>query len=133
MEQKYRYDAVIVLDRAIEIFGEGAIYGLYINLEDEKVNNANGNQIENYIAYVLCCSQWLKNGGKIEDDDLNWTHQQQHLDVHLSIGLMRFIEVLFNGMIGYKLINIDPVEVEDTLITDPGIIQKYTQQEGGEE
>lgn len=132
MEQKYRYDAVIVFDRAIEIDGEGAIYGLYINLEDEKVNNANGNQIENYIAYVLSCSQWLKNGGKIDDNDLNWTHQEQHLNIHLSIGLLRFIEVLFNGMIGYRVVNIDPVEVEDTLIADYAIIQKYTQQEGGE-
>lgn len=127
-----KYDGMVILDRVIPLYGE-SVYGLYINIDDEINNQKRDKQksgIEGYIIYLFSVSQFLKSGGEISDDHNKWTHAEYNLDISYNTGMKIFLKMMFDGMVGFKIVPIDPVDYEDDcIITDPSVIERYSTRE----
>ena len=138
MEVKY-YDGLVILDRPLQIYGS-EVYGVYINLEEEKSLNqrsVSNLQISSYCNYLLAVSQLLKAGGEISEDGRKWTFENDKLSITFNQGMKIFLSVLLDGMIKFKVVRIDPVEIEDGLVIDAEVIERYSNNEtieiGGKE
>lgn len=126
MEVKY-YDGLVILDKPLPIYGS-EIYGIYINLEEEKDLNqrsVSNLQISSYCKYLLAVSQLLKAGGEISEDGRKWTFENDKLSITFNQGMKIFLSVLLDGMIKFKVVRIDPVEdIDECLVSDYKIIEQ---------
>lgn len=126
MKVKY-YDGLIILDRPLPIY-ESEVYGVYINLEEEKSLNqrlVSNLQISSYCKYLLAVSQLLKAGGEISEDGRKWTFENDKWSITFNQGLKIFLSVLLDGMIKFKVVRIDPVEnMDECLVSDYKIIEQ---------
>lgn len=137
----YLYDGMVILDRELPIYGE-KVYGFYINLNDELIiskDKKRGNRIFSYVNYLLSVSQFIKGGGDIDEDNNEWRLESEKIKITTNPGLRIFLDVMMDGFIGYKVVKIDePVkDIEDNLITDKTVVNKYRSSEpveiGGEQ
>ena len=126
------YDGMVVLDYGIPIYDE-MVYGFYVKLDDERINEGQGEDwmgIGGYVSYLLSVSQFLKGGGKISEDPTEWTLPKYNINISYNTGMKIYMRVMMDGLINYKIVRIDPIDYEgDCLITDPKVIE----QNGGSE
>lgn len=138
----YLYDGMVILDRELPIMYGEKVYGFYINLNDELIiskDKKRGNRIYSYVNYLLSVSQFIKGGGDIDEDNNEWRLESEKIKITTNPGLRIFLDVMMDGFIGYKVVKIDePVkDIEDNLITDKTVVDKYRSSEpveiGGEQ
>ena len=138
----YLYDGMVILNRQLPVYSGEKIYGFYINLNDELIitkDKKRGNRISSYVNYLLSVSQFIKGGGDIDEDNNEWRLESEKIKITTNPGLRIFLDVMMDGFIGYKVVKIDePVkDIEDNLITDKTVVDKYRSSEpveiGGEQ
>ena len=133
---KKTFDAMVILERSLPIFGGETIYGYYITVDDLKPDIIKN--VDEYTTYLLGVSQLFKEGGYIADDERKWYIPKHKIELTYNSGVGLFLNMLLRDFIKYRIVRIDPVEIEgDGLVVDLEVIERYSNNEtiemGGEE
>lgn len=128
------YDGIVVFDRPLPMEDNVKVYGMLINIQDEKDNIKSGQQISRYISYLLSVSQFIRKG-RIEDDN-KWVLPDHKINITYNIALRRFLEVILADLIEYRIIHSKgPIEYLESeignkcLIINRDIIDRYDRPE----
>ena len=124
------YNGIAVLDRPISIDDE-KIYGLLFHTDREP----NGDNLADYIAYLVGVEQFLKNGGTISSDGDLWNLPDESASYQCRNGLKRLVAHLMRGLVGFRRLEVgtgieyedDEVDDKDSvLVVSPTLIERYT-------
>ena len=122
------------MERGLPIFGGNTIYGFYITVDDK---NPDKKTVEEYTTYLLAVSQLFREGGYIADDERKWYIPKHKIELTYNSGVGLFLNMLLRDFIKYRIVRIDPVVIEDGLVIDAEVIERYSNNEtieiGGEE
>lgn len=135
---KKKFDALVILERGsgLPIFSGESVYGFYVSVDDTKPDKIK--TIDEYTTYLLGVSQLYREGGYIADDERKWYIPKHKIELTYNAGVGLFLNMLLRDFIKYRIVRIDPVEIEgDGLVVDLEVIERYSNNEtieiGGEE
>lgn len=126
-----KYNAMAVFDIPVKI-KETDVYGLLLYLEDDEDMEHMNHRINIYINnYLIPMSRIVAKG---EFKEGKWYFPQYGIDVEPNMGLYKFFEVLFDDLVGFKLIQNGHIvckrkEADDDFIIDRAVIDRYDNKE----
>ncbi len=134
-EQEHNITGLVIFDRPIQI-EEKTIYGIVYDKKAEQRNAENGNDISDYVSYLVGVENFLKHGGIISNDGNIWFHPNGIHELLYNHPLQRLLEVLMRDIVKIQVIEYDqPIEwnedeVDDDsnpcFILNPALIDRYT-------
>ena len=130
------FDALVILERGLQIFNGETVYGFYITVDDTKPDKIES--VGTYTTYLLGVSQLYREGGYIADNDKKWYIPKHKIELTYNAGVGLFLNMLLRDFIKYRIVRIDPVVIEgDGLVIDGEVIERYSNNEtieiGGKE
>ena len=137
-EQKNNMTGLVIFERPIQI-ANNSIYGIVYNKRTEQRNTENGNNLADYVSYLVGCEKFLKNGGTISDDGKLWSYPDGVHELMCNHSLFRLLELLMRDIVKIKTIEFDqPIEWNEgevdedgspCLILDRALIERYTNEQ----
>ncbi len=137
-EQKRIYTGMVVFERPIQI-EDNTIYGIIYNKETEQRNRKNGNDLADYVSYMVGVECFLKNGGSISDDGYTWTYPDGMHEVLYNHSLQRLLLLLMRDIVKIEIVEFDkPIEwndgeidndIQPCFIIDTALIERYKTKE----
>lgn len=132
-----------VLNEPIDL-GENKIYGVMFDPEfeeDECIKHTEFGTIRPYLAFHRGISEWIKNGGDVDDSCQNWTYPSVLGDERCLCDARTFMAKvlchLYKDTVDYKSYVFDkPIEFnedevdkdEKRVIVSPSLIDRYTKE-----
>ena len=122
-----KYNAMAVFDIPVKVEGV-EVYGLLLRMGDDDDMERQREQIEIYLnTYLIPMSRMYEKG---EYKDGKWYFPQHRIDVVQNPGLYRLFDILFDNLVGVRLIRNGNIsnrrnEANGEFITDPALIDRY--------
>lgn len=134
-KQKHNMTGMAIFGRPIQI-ENNTIYGIVYDKKVEQRNKENGNDLSDYVSYMVGCERFLKNGGTISDDGRLWSYPDGVHELLCNRSLYRLLEMLMRDIVRIKVLEFEqPIEwnegeVDDEsspcFIIDTALIERYT-------
>ena len=135
IEQKNDMTGLVIFERPIQI-AEKNIYGIIYDTKAEQINTENGNDLSDFVSYLVGCERFLKNGGSISKDGKIWSYPDGVHELMCNHSLFRLLDLLMRDIVKIKTIEFEqPIEWNEgevdedgspCLILDSALIERYT-------
>ena len=117
-EQKHNMTGMVIFDRPIQIT-DNTIYGIVFSKIAEQRNKENGNDISDYVSYIVGCESFLKNGGSISNDGRLWSYPDGVHELLCNQSLIRLMVMLMRDIVKIKVNEFDkPIEWNEGEVDD---------------
>ena len=124
-------NALIIFERPLVVQSR-LIYGLAYNIEKERINTENGNDISIFIGYLTAADYWERNGGTIGKN--TWITPGKKMSFVEDISLIMLVSNLLKGAVGWETMEFSfPIEIREgeldkddpCLVISRELIQRY--------
>lgn len=106
-------DRMAVFERPLHV-EDTDVYGIIYNAEVAQRNKDLGGDISDYIAYLVGCEYFEKNGGVICDGGYLWQLPDGVHSISCNCALHRLLGVLMKNVVGFKTLEFkEPIHCND--------------------